>query len=287
MRRTSRFRALMNRRAGVLVPGTPNPLFARVIEDLGFEAIYLSGAGVANMQFGLPDVGLTTASEIAAATRAVTDVVELPVIVDADTGYGNALNTYRTVRQLERAGAAAIQLEDQVFPKKCGHFAGKGVIPIGEMVQKVRAAVDSRTDGDLMIIARTDAVAVEGIDSAIERARAYVEAGADMTFVEAVTSLEDMACVARELSVPQVANIVFGGKTPDPGGAAFEEMGFGMVLYANAALQAAIHAAKSVLGSLKDTRSLEASAGQLTSFADRQQVVRKTEWDALEDRYKV
>ena len=287
MDRAEQLRNFVDRRRGLPVPGAANPLFARIIEDLGFEAVYISGAAVANMQHGLPDLGLTTATEIVAATNAIYEVTSIPLVVDGDTGYGNALNVYRTVRQLERAGASAIQLEDQTFPKKCGHFAGKDVISSAEMVEKIKAATDSRAHDSTLIIARTDAFAVEGLDRAIERANLYARAGADLTFVEAVTSVEDLRRVAREIPVPQVGNIVFGGKTPDPGGSAFEEMGFSFVLYANAALQAAVHATEVVLGSLKSERSLNMVSELLTSFENRQRLVAKGVWDELEDKYRV
>src|SRR5256714_6892304 len=161
MKTTSRLKQIVARRAAVQAPGTANALFARVIEELGFEVVYVTGAGIANMHLGAPDIGLTTLTEIADAVAAIADAVALPLIVDADTGFGNAVNLVRTVRVLERAGAAGLQIEDQVFPKKCGHFAGKDVIPLDEMVQKVKAAVDARRDRDLQIIARTDARAVE------------------------------------------------------------------------------------------------------------------------------
>jgi 2-methylisocitrate lyase-like PEP mutase family enzyme len=208
-------------------------------------------------------------------------------MVDGDTGFGNAVNMHRTIKVLERAGAAAIQIEDQVFPKKCGHFNGKEVIPCAEMVAKIKAAVDARTDADFQIIARTDARAIEGIDKAIERAHAFIEAGADATFVEAPLDFDEMARIARELPVPQIANIVFGGRTPDPGRSRLAEMGFGGVLYANASLQAALRAAYQVLGSLKEHGSLDLVADQLASFEERQRVVDKPQWDAMEARYKV
>ena len=217
MSNSRRLKDLLARRAAVTVPGAANALFARVIEDLGFEAVYVTGAGIANMLLGAPDIGLTTMTEVSETVAAIADAVSVPVIVDADTGYGNALNMQRTVRTFERAGAAGIQIEDQVFPKKCGHFAGKHVIATEEMVQKIKAAVDARHDQSLQIIARTDARAVEGLDRAIERAQAYIAAGADATFVEAPIGLEELARIPKALAVPQVANIVFGGKTPDPG----------------------------------------------------------------------
>ncbi|KMO19090.1 isocitrate lyase/PEP mutase family protein [Methylobacterium platani] len=286
MRATETLKSILARREAVSVPGAANALFARVIEDLGFEAVYVTGAGVANMHLGAPDIGLTTVTEVASAVAAVADAVTLPIIVDADTGFGNAVNMVRTVRLLERAGAAGIQIEDQVFPKKCGHFTGKDVIPPGEMVQKIKAAVDARRDGDLQIIARTDARAVEDLDRAIARAQAYVEAGADATFVEAPVSVEELARIARDLPVPQVANIVFGGRTPDPGRERLAGMGFSIVLYANAALQAALKASFDVLGALKRDGSLAEVADRLASFEERQRAVDKEAWDAREARYR-
>jgi 2-methylisocitrate lyase-like PEP mutase family enzyme len=275
------------RRAAVTVPGAANALFARVIEDLGFEAVYVTGAGVANMLLGVPDVGLTTMTEVSETAAAIADAVSVPIIVDADTGFGNAVNVVRTVRALERAGAAGIQIEDQVFPKKCGHFAGKDVITQDEMVQKIKAAVDARRDSSLQIIARTDARAVEGLERAIERAQAYVAAGADATFVEAPTTLEELSRIPKALGVPQVANIVFGGKTPDPGRDKLAELGFSIVLYANAALQAALKASYDVLSVLKAEGSLQSVADRLASFEERQRAVAKDDWDAREARYRV
>jgi 2-methylisocitrate lyase-like PEP mutase family enzyme len=283
---STRLKDLVARRAAVTVPGAANALFARVIEDLGFEAVYVTGAGVANMLLGAPDIGLTTVTEVSEAVAAIADAVALPLIVDADTGFGNAVNMVRTVRMLERAGASGIQIEDQVFPKKCGHFAGKHVIAADEMVQKIRAAVDARRDPSLQIIARTDARAIEGLDRALERANAYIEAGADVTFVEAPTSLEELARIAKELPVPQVANIVFGGKTPEPGRDKLAEFGFSIVLYANAALQAALKASYDVLGALKTEGSLKSVADRLASFDERQRSVAKDIWDARETRYR-
>ena len=286
MRSTTKLKEIMARRAAVTVPGAANAMFARVVEDIGFEAVYVTGAGIANMLLGVPDIGLTTMSEVADTVASVADSVSLPIIVDADTGFGNPINMVRTVRVLERAGAAAIQIEDQVFPKKCGHFAGKDVIPLDDMVQKIRAAVDTRKDGDLQIIARTDARAVEGFDRAIERANAFVEAGADVTFVEAPLSLAELERIARDVSVPQIANIVFGGKTPDLGRPKLADLGFSVVLYANAALQAALKASYDVLRALSHEGSLASVADRLASFEERQRVVAKDVWDELESRYR-
>ncbi|WIY53175.1 isocitrate lyase/PEP mutase family protein [Devosia sp. YIM 151766] len=275
----------MDRRAAVTAPGAANALFARAIEESGFEVIYVTGAGIANMHLGQPDIGLTSLSDLVYAVSSIADVVDLPLIVDADTGFGNALNMYQTVRKLERAGASALQVEDQIFPKRCGHFDGKDVVPVDEMLGKIKAATDARQDDNLLVIARTDARAVLGLDAAIERAWAYGEAGADLTFVEAPVDAREMAEITRRLAKPQVANIVFGGRTPDPGRDHLAEMGFSLVLYANATLQAALHATYETLWALRDHGSLDPVADRLSSFDERQRTVRKPHWDSLEKRY--
>lgn len=285
-RPTTRLKALLARRDAVLLPGTPNALFARVIEDLGFEAVYVTGAGVANMSLGVPDIGLVTLTELTDQVAAICDVVELPVLADADTGFGNPVNMVRTVRALERAGAAGVQVEDQVFPKKCGHFAGKDVIPAREMVQKIKAAVDARKDGDFQVVARTDARAVHGFEAALERAHAFIEAGADATFVEAPVNAGELARIAQTLPVPQIANMVFGGLTPSLAQSELARMGFGAVLYANAALQAALKSARDVLAALKRDGSLDQVRDRLASFEERQRAVAKERYDALEARYR-
>lgn len=272
-------------RRALVVPGAANALAARVIEQLGFEAVYLSGAGLTNTFYGIPDLGFVHLGDLAQHTAALRDAVALPIIVDADTGFGNALNVWRTVRTLERAGANAIQFEDQVSPKKCGHFEGKAVVKQEEMVSKVKAAVDAREHADFLVIARTDAVAVEGIDAAIARAAAYAQAGADLTFVEAPESLEALRRVPHELACPQVVNVVIGGKTPTLSAAEFAAMGFGMVLYANAALQGAVRGMTLALQSLRDNGRLDEASDLVASFAERQALVRKDEFDALDRRY--
>ena len=287
MSNSRRLKDLLARRAAVTVPGAANALFARVIEDLGFEAVYITGAGVANMLLGVPDIGLTTMTEVSETVARVADAVSLPIVVDADTGYGNAVNMVRTVRTFERAGAAGIQIEDQVFPKKCGHFAGKHVVPLADMLSKIKAAVDARHDGSLQIIARTDARAVEGFDRAIERAHAFVDAGADVTFVEAPTDLNELRRIPSEIRVPQVANMVFGGRTPEPGREKLKEFGYAIVLYANAVLQASLKASFEVLEGLRKDGSLAAVADHLASFEERQNAVAKDAWDQLEKRYQV
>ena len=283
---TTALKSLFAKRQATILAGAANGLFARVIEDLGYEAVYVTGAGVANMYLGAPDIGLTTLTEIASHVAAIADAVALPLLVDADTGFGNPVNMVRTVKVLERAGAAGLQIEDQVFPKKCGHFAGKEVVPLEDMLAKVKAAVDTRRDGDLQIVARTDARAILGLQAAIDRAGAMIEAGADVTFVEAPTSADELAQIARALPVPQVANIVFGGLTPELGQARFAELGFGCVLYANASLQAALKASHDVLDALKREGLLAAVADRLAGFDVRQRTVDKPKYDALELRYR-
>ncbi len=285
-RPTTILKTIINRRDATILPGAANGMFARIIEDLGYEAVYVTGAGVANMYLGAPDIGLTTLTEIANHVAAISDAVEVPLLVDADTGFGNPLNMVRTVKTLERAGAAGLQIEDQVFPKKCGHFDGKEVVPLEEMLAKIKAAADSRRDGDLQIVARTDARAVLGLQAAIDRAGAMIEAGADVTFVEAPTSAGELAQIAKSLSVPQVANVVFGGLTPELGRQKFAELGFGCVLYANAALQAALKASREVLTALKQDGSLASVSDRLADFAVRQQTVSKPKYDELERRFR-
>ncbi|WP_208511785.1 isocitrate lyase/PEP mutase family protein [Variovorax paradoxus] len=285
MNTKQQLRALAQARRGVIVPGAFNALSARVVEDLGFEAIYITGAGVTNMWFGLPDQGFVGLAEMADHTARIRDAVRVPLIVDADTGFGNALNVRHAVRTLERAGADCIQLEDQIAPKRCGHFEGKAVISTEEAVSKIKAAVDARQDPDLLILARTDACAVLGFEAAIERAQKFAEAGADILFVEAVTSAEQIRALPQRLDRPQLMNMVIGGKTPVFGAEDLGGMGYGLVLYANAALQGAMVGMQKALTVLRDARRLEEDPALVAPFAERQRLVGKPEWDALERRY--
>ena len=278
-------KALIAQRRGALVPGAFNALSARVIEDLGFEAIYVTGAGVTNMHFGLPDQGFMGLADIAEHTARIRDAVELPLLVDADTGFGNALNVRHTVRVLERAGADCIQFEDQVAPKRCGHFSGKQVIADDEAVAKIKAAVDARTNPDLLIMARTDAAATLGFDAAIARAQRFAEAGADLLFVEALTSAEQLSALPKRLGAPLLANMVIGGRTPILGAPELSQLGYALVLYANAALQGAVMGMQKALTALRDDKELLESSGLVTPFAERQRLVGKPDWDALEKRY--
>lgn len=282
---TSRLAEIFAGRRATLVPGAFNALSARVIADLGYEAVYVTGAGVTNGLLGVPDIGLITVTELAGTVAAIRDAVDLPLIVDADTGFGNAVNTVRTVRTLERAGADAIQIEDQVFPKKCGHFSGKDVVGVGEIVSKIKAAVDTRDH--LLVVARTDARAINGLGDAIERAQRFVEAGADAVFIEAPRTPDELRRIAREVDAPHFANMVIGGMTPVLPRSELEEYGFSVVLYANAALQAALTGMQAVLARLKEEGKLDEAGGMMATFAERQRIVGKPHFDALERKYAV
>lgn len=282
--RRKALRQLVEQRQATLLPGAANALVARIIEELGFQAVYLTGAGLTNTHLGMPDLGLITPTEIAETAARITDVCALPLIADIDTGFGNALNAYRTVQMMERAGCAALQIEDQIFPKKCGHFSGKGVVPIEEMTGKLKACLDARSDPDLMIIARTDARAVLGFEAALDRAFAMAEAGADIIFVEAPQTPEEIRRIGQ-LPQPQLINIVMGGLTPMLTLDELRNAGFSLVLYANAALQASVLSVNRVLGHLRDHGSLHGAEDMLASFEERQRVVRKDHYDALQARY--
>jgi 2-methylisocitrate lyase-like PEP mutase family enzyme len=286
MNTKQQLKQLVQARSGLLVPGAFNALSARIVQDLGFQALYITGAGVTNMWFGMPDQGFMGLHEIAEHTARIRDAVELPLIVDADTGFGNALNVYHTVRTLERAGADCIQLEDQVAPKRCGHFNGKDVISTEEAVDKIKAAVDARRDSGLLILARTDAAATHGFEAAVERAQKFAEAGADILFVEAVTQAEEVRQLPQRLATPQLMNMVIGGKTPLFSAQELGALGFGLVLYANAALQGAVLGMQKALTTLRETQQLTEGSGLVASFAERQRLVGKPGWDALEQRYR-
>jgi 2-methylisocitrate lyase-like PEP mutase family enzyme len=286
-RHTQQLKNLLAAQKAAIIPGAANALTARIIAGQGFDAVYLTGAGIANTHYGLPDIGLVSLKEVVDHISLFRDVIDLPLLVDGDTGFGNAVSVTRTVEQFEKAGASGIQLEDQVSPKKCGHFDGKEVIPIDEMVQKIKSAADSRRDADFQIVARTDARSVHGFENALERAYKYIEAGADATFVEAPTSSDELSRIARDLPVPQIANMVIGGKTPLASQAELEELSFGAVLYANAALQVSIRAISGMLAVLQETGSLDSMADQLATFDERQALVNKEKYDVLDQRYSV
>jgi len=247
--------------------------------------VYLSGAGLTNQFYGIPDLGFISLNDVAAHTSAICDVVQIPLIVDIDTGFGNAVNVHHTVKVLERAGASAIQIEDQSSPKRCGHFAGKQVISKEEMCGKIKAAVDARKHDDFLIIARTDARTINGLDDALDRAASYAQSGADMTFIEAPESIEEIKIIASQSYCPQLINIVIGGKTPSLPLADLSQMGFGIVLYANAALQGAVRGMTNALSHLKQYGELKEDPVLVATFAERQSCVNKEYFDSLEKKF--
>jgi len=269
----------------LILPGAPDALTARVIEGLGFEAVYITGAGVTNARLGVPDLGLITLSELADIVEGVRGAVSIPIVVDADTGFGGPLNVRRTVQTLERRGANAIQLEDQTFPKRCGHFTGTEVIPAAEMVAKLHAALDARGDPDTLIIARTDARQRLGLQDALDRAQRYREAGADLIFVEAPESAGELAEIGRRIDAPLLVNMVEGGATPQLPASELSALGFSVVLYANAALRGAVHGMQVVLTQLKRTGSTAGALEQMIGWEERQALVGKPWFDELSDRY--
>jgi 2-methylisocitrate lyase-like PEP mutase family enzyme len=269
----------------LLLPGATNALSAKIVEDLGFEALYLTGAGVTNTELALPDLGFITLDQIATQVGRIRDVVDIPIVVDADTGFGNALNVTQCVRILERNGANAIQLEDQVFPKRCGHFAGKTVASLEEFVTKIKAVVDTRKSEDFLVVARTDALAVADMDEVLRRTEAFEEAGADVIFVEALSTREEITEVPKHVRMPLLINMVEGGKTPLMEKGELEALGYHVILYANSGMRAAILGMQRVLGALKERGSTTNVLDQIASWEERQRLVGKDHFDELEERY--
>jgi 2-methylisocitrate lyase-like PEP mutase family enzyme len=271
----------------VITPGVYDSLSARLAEQFGFQAINIGGATVANAILGLPDVGLVTLTEMTDQVRRITAATTIPSVADADTGYGNEINVMRTVREYEAAGAAALHIEDQVIPKRCGHFDGKEVVPAREMANKIRAAVEARTDPDFMIIARTDARAVEGFEATVERSNVYLAAGADMIYFEAPRTEDELRRVPKLVRGPVLANMVSGGgKTPLTSAADLAEMGFKMVNYGAATMQAAMYG---VLGFYEELRATGTPAGyldRLTPFDERQRRIGLPEMLELQQRFQ-
>ena len=252
----------------LLAPGVYDALSALVAEQSGFEAVYLSGASIAYTRLGRSDIGLTTFTEVCDTLTMIRERVSLPIIVDADTGFGNALNAQRTVRGFERAGASMIQIEDQTFPKRCGHLAGKAVAPVAEMTGKLRAALDARASGDTLILARTDAVAVEGFDRALDRAERYLEAGADALFIEAVKSEEQMRLVNARFAgrAPLLANMVEGGQTPVKSAANLESLGYRIAIFPGGAVRAVAHNLSAYYASLRQHGTTAPFATRMLDF---------------------
>jgi len=281
-----KLRELMEKKDIILAPGAYDALSARIIEAVGFDVVYMTGFGTAASLLGYPDVGLLTMSEMVDNARRIVEAVNIPVIADADTGYGNPINVIRTVQAYEDVGVAGIHIEDQVFPKKCGHITGKQVIPKEDMVEKVAAAKDAKRNKDFLIIARTDAIAVEGIESAIERAKEYYRAGADMIFVEAPESMEQIRLIARELKgIPLLFNWAEGGKTPPVDLNTLRELGFKIVIFPTSALFSATKAMMKVLESIKKDGTPINVMGELFPFNEFLNFIGLPEVQQLEKKY--
>jgi 2-methylisocitrate lyase-like PEP mutase family enzyme len=276
---------LLQRKTLLVAPGCFNGLSARLVEEAGFEAAYLSGGAVAR-SMGIPDIGLVTMSESIERAVEVVSAIKIPIIADADTGYGNAVNLVRSVREFERAGVAAIHIEDQITPKRCGHLDGKEVIPRGEMEMKLAAALNTRSDPDFCIIARTDARGVNGFDDAIERARAFAKLGVDAIFVEAPQSEEELAEIPRRIpDVPLLVNVFKGGKTPMLPVQRLEQMGYRIAIYPSETQRAAIHAMRTTLATLKREGTTESIDTMLTTFKERDRVVALDDWQKIERQF--
>ena len=273
--------------SALLAPGIYDALTALIAEQAGFEALYLSGASIAYTRLGRSDIGLTTASEVANTLANITDRVRVPVIVDADTGFGNALNMQRTVRDFERAGAAMIQMEDQTFPKRCGHLDGKGVVPAKEMQGKIRAALDARRSSNTLILARTDALAVEGMEAALERAEMYLECGVDALFIEALRTPEQMkmACDRFAHRIPLLANMVEGGKTPILSAAELGEVGFKIVIFPGGTARAVSHTLQGYYASLKSHQTTAPWNEKMLDFDQLNELIETPQLLALGKKY--
>jgi 2,3-dimethylmalate lyase len=284
MRATTRLRQMLAAPGLIVAPGAYDGISARLIEAAGFSAVYMTGAGTAASHLGQPDLGLATLTEMANHAAHLASAVSLPVIADADTGYGNALNAVRTVREYERAGVAGLHMEDQVAPKKCGHIAGKQVVPTKEFAEKIRAAAEHRTDPDFVIIARTDARAVTSLEDAIDRGNRYAAAGADLIFVEAPQTLDEIHRVAREVKAPLLANMVQGGKTPRVPTAELERLGFKIAIFPAVCMAAAIPAMERALGLLK-AHGTDWHEGPVLSPMDIFRKVGFDWWHGVEEKY--
>ena len=285
MRKTTILRQMMAGNKIVVAPGAHDALTAKIIEQVGFEAVYMTGYGQAASHLGKPDVGLLTLTEMVARAANIVEAVNVPVIADADTGFGNAVNVMRTVREYEKAGVAAIQLEDQVAPKKCGHMTGRQVVSKEEMVGKIKAAADVRTDSDFMIIARTDARTVHGIGEALERAKAYEEAGADILFVESPKSIEEMKQITSSFKVPVLANMVEGGRTPFLPVQELESLGYDLVIFPTASTYLVTKALKRLLTTLKETGTTASLIPEMITFEEFNDLIGLTKIREIESIY--
>ena len=281
--RTTRLRAMLREGGPGVVPGATDCFTARLIESAGFPAVYVTGGGAANTLLGRPDIGLVTLNELASQVERIADAVSVPVIADCDTGFGGVANVARTIRAYQRAGAAGLHIEDQLFPKRCGHFEGKSVVPVRDMLYRLQAALDARTDPDFLIIARTDARGPEGFERALERAHAYRELGADAIFVEAPSSVEELRRVGEAFpDTPLVANMIERSRTPLLPEAELKAMGYSIILYANAALYLGAFAIRQGLAVLRDQGTTESLLDRMLSFSERQALIGLPQADAYE-----
>jgi len=285
MRHTTKLRRRINEEKILVAPGTYDPLMARLIAQAGFEAVEMNGAGVTYTTLAMPDLGLVTMTEMVERAYRVADACDLPVICDADTGYGNALNVIRTVREFERAGVAAIRLEDQEIPKRCGHFTGKTLISVEEMVGKLKAALDTRIDPDFLIIARTDARSVDGLEAALDRVAAYADAGADMVFVEAPQSAEEFAAIPKAVDVPVLANMIEGGRSPLLSADDLQKLGFSVALFANGLARFLTRQAQDFLDVLKREGTTEPLLDRMNGLDRQNEILGLAEYEALAQKY--
>ena len=285
MRSTTQFKKLLEEPGIIMAPGAYDGLTARLIEAAGFPAVYMTGAGTSVARLGYPDLALATMTEMLDNASQIASVVDIPVIADADTGYGGILNVRRTIRQYERSGVAALHLEDQDFPKRCGHLDDKRVIPVEDMVQKIHAAVDARTDDDFTIIVRTDALAVTGWDDSMRRCEKYVKAGADVLFVEALRTPEQVEKAGRELDVPLLYNYVETGKSPLLSAQELERLGFKIVIFPASALLTATQAIRQTLAVLKQEGTTAHLVENMTSLQDCFEAVGLSDMLAEDARY--
>ncbi len=283
----SKLREMLEGPELVMAPGVADALNARLVAREGFKAIYMTGSGTTASRLGMPDIGLLTMTEMVDNAGRIVDASGLPVIADADTGYGGPINVQRTIRAYERAGVAGVHIEDQQWPKRCGHLEGKTLIPAAEMAAKVRAASDAREDKDFVVIARTDTLSVEGFEQALDRGRLYEEAGADMIFIEAPNTPDQLAAVPRSFKVPTLFNMASSGKTPFLSAQEIQKLGFKVVIYPNFMLLAAVTAAQGVLRELKKTGSIAGLANKITTFTELFDLVGMREVQELEQRYGV
>jgi 2-methylisocitrate lyase-like PEP mutase family enzyme len=282
----ARLRALIERTEILVAPGAYDPFVARCIEAAGFEAVYMTGAGVSHVRLGQPDLGLLSFSEMADQAARIADAVELPLFADADTGYGNALNVMRTVRAYERAGVAGLHIEDQQAPKRCGHFDAKQVVEVDEMTGKIKAALDARVDPDFVVIARTDARTVLGLDAALARAHAYEEAGADVIFVESPLSEEELARIGASLTKPLLANMVESGKTPILPAARLQELGFSLVIHPGAVGRFVSRQLEDFLRRFRAEGSTLSQLDRMADFKTQNDIVGLPAMLELAERYK-